>query len=338
VDLLYLEEIDYITKGLFMEIGKAITYFISSLHYEEVSQHTIRAYSQDLNQWLQSISQEEKEHLELEALTFDDFQNYFMQLKKLSLKSTSIRRKRVVLHRFLKFCYDKKMCMELLHTHIDSVKMKKNHKPKEVLQDHEIREMFAYLEEEQRMYKSKQDSPYYQYLYYCSIRNELIITLLLYTGCRANELVTLEKDAIHLEKNTLVILAKGSKYNEVPLHDKVREALFKYNEKSCQWKETDLGVHLEKSPYLFPSKLNHQDHLDTRSLHDLMKKLSKVIHRAIHAHLFRHTFASYCIAANVDIATLSSMISHSNPAITLSVYTHEIQSAQKQEEIKKLKF
>jgi integrase len=69
-----------------------------------------------------------------------------------------------------------------------------------------------------------------------------------------------------------------------------------------------------------------------------MKKLSKVIHRAIHAHLFRHTFASYCIAANVDIATLSSMISHSNPAITLSVYTHEIQSAQKQEEIKKLKF
>ena len=93
-----------------------------------------------------------------------------------------------------------------------------------------------------------------------------------------------------------------------------------------------------KSIYLFPSKQDEDNYMSTRTLHDLMKKLSKVLQRPIHAHLFRHTFASYCIAANMDISTISSLISHSNPSITLSIYTHEIDAHNKQEQIKKLHF
>ena len=100
----------------------------------------------------------------------------------------------------------------------------------------------------------------------------------------------------------------------------------------------ELKKHLKESPYLFPSKNDTMTYMATRTLHDLMKKLSKVVDRPLHAHLFRHTFASYCIAANMDISTISSLISHSNPAITLSIYTHEIDAHNKQEQIKKLTF
>ena len=40
----------------------------------------------------------------------------------------------------------------------------------------------------------------------------------------------------------------------------------------------------------------------------------------------------------MNIRTLASIISHANPSITLSIYTHEINAKQKQEEIQNLHF
>lgn len=316
-----------------MEISKAIDYFMSALTYEEVSEHTLRAYKQDLDQWAHYIPKEM-----LDTLTFEDFQDYFMYLQSLKLKTASLKRKRVVLHRFLKFCSTKKLCLEKLHTYIDPIKSKKTITPKEVLTQEEIQVLFDFVQEEKNTYFSKQGTEYYDYLYYCSIRNELILKVLLYTGCRAQELVTIKKQGIVLQRNTITILAKGHKYNEVPIHEKLIEALENYKQAIEQMNSKTLIESLEKSIYLFPSKGYEEEHLSTRALHDLMKRFSVLLKRPIHAHLFRHTFASYCIAAHMDIATLSTLVSHSNPSITLSIYTHEIQGTQKQQEIKKLKF
>lgn len=316
-----------------MEINKAIHYFTASLHHSQLSQHTIRAYVQDLEQWQMSIDK-----TELDLLGFEDFQDYFMHLQENDLKVTSLRRKRVVIHRFLKFCYQKKLCKEKMYEYIDPIKTKKNNAPKEVLSNEEIRIIFEYVAEEQAKYEAKLGSEYYDYLYYCAVRNELILYVLLYTGCRAAEAVAIEKQHIQLAQHQMTILAKGHKYNVIPIHEELQKAFERYTLKLDQLKNERLIQGIEASKYLFPSKLDNTIHLSTRTLHDLMKKLSEVLERHIHAHLFRHTFASYCIAANMDIATISALISHSNPAITLSIYTHEIQSTQKQQEIKKLTF
>lgn len=313
-----------------MQIAKAISFFMQTLKSEQLSEHTVRAYEQDLVQFNQCMVKED-----LDELDFEDFQNYLATIA--SLKVTSIKRKRVVLNRFLSFCYRKRLCEERLYEYIDPIRSKKITAPKEVLSKEEITQIQTYLKEEVEYYASKRSSPYYEYLYYCSIRNELLIAFLLYTGCRAHEAVAVKKKDIDFEKNTILLLTKGAKYNQIPIHELLVEAFKNYTEKIMTLEES-LKMTLEASPYLFPSKQESSTYMATRTLHDLMKKLSKIINRPIHAHLFRHTFASYCIASNMDISTISSLVSHSNPSITLSIYTHEIDAHNKQEQIKKLHF
>lgn len=312
-----------------MTINKAISYFLVALESEQLSKHTIRAYEQDLNQFCNWTQKDE-----LDELEFEDFQDYFSEIA--GLKVTSIKRKRVVLNRFLTFCYRKKMCKQRLDEYIDPIRSKKVAVPKEVLSKEEIAQIQSFLKVDKEEKLQKKATAYYEYLYYCAVRNEFLIAFLLYTGCRANEAVTVKKRDIDFEKNTITLFTKGSKYNPIPIHEKLLEAYEVYLE-GCRSLSPEIQLHLEQSEYVFPGKEGNS-YLSTRTLHDLMKKLSIVINRSIHAHLFRHTFASYCIASNMDISTISSLISHSNPSITLSIYTHEIDAHNKQEQIKKLHF
>lgn len=317
-----------------MTIQKSIHYFKASLESMQLSSHTIKAYLQDLSQWQTFIKVED-----LDDLGFEVLQDYLMHLQSSGLKPTSLRRKRVVIHRFLTFCYEKRLCNEKLYDYIDPIKMRKHKAPKEVLSAEEIEELFDYIdgqvEQNQALLES---SNHYDYLYYCWVRNKLLVGILLYTGCRANEVVSLKKSDINIKNNTIVLLAKGFKYNVVPIHPKLLTLLADYDEQIQLLKNVEILKVMNESEFMFPSRQDYKAHLSTRTLHDLMLKLSGVLGRHIHAHLFRHTFASYCIAANMDITTLSSLISHSNPSITLSIYTHEIESTQKQNEIKKLNF
>ena len=313
-----------------MQIEKAVVYFLEALESEQLSKHSIRAYGQDLKQFINWTSK-----TDLNELGFEDFQDYFISIK--TLKVTTIKRKRVVLHRFMKYCYRKQLCTEKLYEYIDPIKNKKTVLPKEVLTKEEIVHLFGYLDEEVKRLEVKKDQSYYHYLYYCAIRNRLLISLLLYTGCRAHEAVALKKQDINLVGQTILLFTKGAKYNQIPIHEDLLAAFTLYDE-ALQTLNPDLIKNLDESIYLFPSKNDISTYLSTRTLHDLMNKLSQVMGRHIHAHLFRHTFASYCIASNMDISTISSLISHSNPSITLSIYTPEIDAHNKQEQIKKLSF
>ena len=42
----------------------------------------------------------------------------------------------------------------------------------------------------------------------------------------------------------------------------------------------------------------------------------------VHFHTLRHTFATRCIEAGVDVKTLSEILGHSNPTITIKKYVH----------------
>ncbi|MDA3730406.1 tyrosine-type recombinase/integrase [Niameybacter massiliensis] len=317
-----------------MTIQKSIHYFKVSLEGMQLSPHTLKAYMQDLNQWQECI-----EAVNLEEINFEMIQDYLIELQSQDLKPASLKRKRVVLHRFLKFCYEKRLCDERLYEYIDPIKMRKTKAPKEILTTEEIEELIDYIDgqigENEVLLGS---SNHFDYLYYCWIRNRLLIGILLYTGCRATEAVSIKKQDINIQTNSILLLAKGFKYNNIPIHPQLLEFLGVYQMQLKKLENKEILSNLEASPYMFPSRQDSNKHLASRSLHDLMLKLSTVLGRHIHAHIFRHTFASYCIAAKMDITTLSSLISHSNPSITLSIYTHEIEASQKQNEIKKLNF
>lgn len=44
-------------------------------------------------------------------------------------------------------------------------------------------------------------------------------------------------------------------------------------------------------------------------------------------HSFRHTFATLAITSGIDVATVSSILGHSQTSTTLNLYTHAVQAA-----------
>ena len=314
-----------------MNLSETSLIFIQSLKDTGLSPHTISSYQTDITQFTKQVGEETK----LDSLTYPIMSDFFSYLHTKNLAHASLKRKRIVIQRFLNFCYQKRLCLQDHAVLIDPMRTKQINKPKEILNGEEIATILSYLDNKIEKLHSA-TGPRGVELLYVAYRNRLLIYILLYTGCRANEAVSIKNDDISIKNNTIGILAKGSKFNNIPIHHKLLEALKQY-----QWDLDhlrDLGYQDEESFYLFPSKRNKTSHLSTRTLYDLMKELSDVLERNIHAHLFRHTFASYSIASGMNVGTLASIISHSSPAITLSIYTHEIESRQKQEEMKKLQF
>ena len=47
----------------------------------------------------------------------------------------------------------------------------------------------------------------------------------------------------------------------------------------------------------------------------------------IHLHSLRHTNASLMIAGGVDVETVSKRLGHADPHTTITIYTHQIRTA-----------
>ncbi|MFR7864217.1 MAG: tyrosine-type recombinase/integrase, partial [Streptococcus salivarius] len=55
------------------------------------------------------------------------------------------------------------------------------------------------------------------------------------------------------------------------------------------------------------------------------KTLRKIIGREVRVHSLRHTYASYLLAHDIDLISVSQVLGHENLNITLEVYAHQLQ-------------
>lgn len=55
------------------------------------------------------------------------------------------------------------------------------------------------------------------------------------------------------------------------------------------------------------------------------KILRKIVGREVRVHSLRHTYASYLIAHDIDLISVSQVLGHENLNITLEVYAHQLQ-------------
>lgn len=80
--------------------------------------------------------------------------------------------------------------------------------------------------------------------------------------------------------------------------------------------------HNELNEYIFMGARN-KNVMDNRSLRGHYSQILKKLGIAqIPFHSLRHSFASNCLASNIDVKTTSSMIGHSNVRTTLDIYAH----------------
>jgi integrase/recombinase XerD len=142
-------------------------------------------------------------------------------------------------------------------------------------------------------------------------RDTAMLWLLLDTGVRADELVGLERDRVHLYKDDayLVVYGKGRKHREVgPLGKKSRAALHRW---VMTQRESDVT-------WVFPSA-KRGTRLTVQGLEKLLKRLREKAGLTcdVNPHKFRHTYAvKYMQQPGASIYKLSKLLGHASVTTT----------------------
>jgi len=140
-----------------------------------------------------------------------------------------------------------------------------------------------------------------------TLRDRTMITLLLHTGLRAQELCTLTREQVHVGKRngTLRIIGKRLKVRDVPLNATARTILSAY-----------LETLPKESTYLFPSEKT-QEALTERALGHLIAKYARLAHLVdVSPHDLRHRFG-YRMAEVVPLHRLAQIMGHDSLDTTM---------------------
>jgi integrase/recombinase XerC/integrase/recombinase XerD len=134
-------------------------------------------------------------------------------------------------------------------------------------------------------------------------RNFAILMVLLNTGIRVSELVSIDRRDIEINgrKGCLRVIGKGYKERFIPMNAETRRAITKY-----------LEERYDKDPALFLS--NRMKRISIRAVQSLFKPYG------YHVHQFRHTFITDLQRSGADLTLIQSLSGHSSLEI-LTRYT-----------------
>lgn len=155
-----------------------------------------------------------------------------------------------------------------------------------------------------------------------ALRDAAIIELLFATGIRVSELCSLSKYDVNLSEKTILIYGKGSKERKVQIgNDDVINILKKYRDKYT--------VESQNSDYFFINQSGNP--VTDQAIRRMIKKYSSLASINLHItpHMFRHTFATSLLEADVDIRYIQEILGHSSINIT-EIYTHVAMAKQRE--------
>lgn len=154
------------------------------------------------------------------------------------------------------------------------------------------------------------------------------IILCLYTGLRIGELMALTWDDVDLEKGMISVTkschdgSSGGRYKRVTEEPKTENStrmipIARQLIRELKRLKKELG-----GTYVVT---NGKKELSVRSYQrtfELLLKRLEIPHRGFHA--LRHTFATRALECGMDVKTLSELLGHKNPAVTLKRYVHSM--------------
>lgn len=152
------------------------------------------------------------------------------------------------------------------------------------------------------------------YQYKNTLRDIAVIELLFATGMRISELCSLSPVNVNLINRTVLIYGKGSKERIIQIgNEDVYQILCKYVQ--------EYQHEIERTGHFFINHLGGP--LSDQSVRRMIRKYSDAaaINLHITPHMFRHTFATALLDADVDIRYIQEMLGHSSINIT-EIYTH----------------
>lgn len=154
-----------------------------------------------------------------------------------------------------------------------------------------------------------------------ALRDAAIIELLFATGMRISELCALKKNDVNLFDGTILIHGKGDKERRIQIgNDAVIHILEEY--------KNNYLFEIQNCKHFFANQSGNP--LSDQAVRRMINKYTSLAAIDLHItpHMFRHTFATCLLEADVDIRYIQEMLGHSSINIT-QIYTHVAIAKQK---------
>lgn len=273
-------------------MDKYIEQFNNSLKAEhDVSVHTLRAYTRDLQEFFSFI---DKSPQDIDNL---DIRGFLASLHHRRLKKSSISRKLATLRSFFKYLhregYVKKNPAKLVSSpRVDKL----------IPRFLTIDESFCLME------SPKGDT-------FTALRDKAILELLYSSGLRVSELTALDMDDLDINESLVRVKGKGKKERIVPVGSKALEAIKNYLPERIPLRKK------KRCEALFLN--NRGERLTQRSIRRIVIKYGKMValKSRLSPHTLRHTFATHLLQGGADLRSIQELLGHSSLSTTQK-YTH----------------
>jgi integrase/recombinase XerC len=276
-------------------VTKPIAAFLRHLDKERnLSPHTLRAYSSDLEQFEAHLRAElgrEGRPADVDHLMIRSF---LARLHEGGLRKSSSARKLASLRTFFRFLVregvlTKNPARPLLSPRLD----------KRIPGHLEEAEMAAFLEipgDDTRV-----------------LRNRALLELLYATGIRCAELVGLDLNDLDLDEKLVRVLGKGRKERVVPFGGRAREALLLYLPARALMSGRSAAVFLNL----------RGGRLSDRSVRLIVQARVRLLalERRVSPHTLRHSFATHLLQRGADLRAIQELLGHASLSTTQK-YTH----------------
>jgi site-specific recombinase XerD len=259
------------------------------LYQNNKTENTVKTYTNNVNKFLNWLNEKYGESIPsaITSLDLREYQSYLLNVKKYSASGILQRMNSIV--SYCNYLYSENhLCVDVTKD-FKFIKIQSFRPAPEIISTNE---MNKYRREVHKAAKK---------------RDIAIVELLLNTGIRASELISLEINDVELSdrKGILIIRnSKGGKYRSIPLNSDARKALNEYLESR--------SVNVRYSSKLWTGQ---RGALTQDGLNKLLKRYAAKCRLSdkIHPHMFRHYFAKKLVRdKKEDLVLVAYLLGHSD--------------------------
>ncbi len=275
------------------------------------SEYTVLNYINDINEFRKFLQENDLSGLFLIEQAYPRF--YKSTLVKKGYSPKTIARKLSSLRTFYKFLLAEKMVKVNLFAELSSPKL--DHSLPKQVYPKEIDAMFGCIDNGTILGK----------------RDTALLELLYGTGIRVSELCSIKVADIDFYNQSIIVMGKGSKERDIPLHEGIIMAIKNY----LSFSRSELMAKQKGKVYekLF---LNFRgSELTVRGVRIILNSLAEKASSGLKVspHMFRHSFATHLLNNGADLRSVQELLGHVNLSTT-QIYTHVSLEKMKEEYIK----